>query len=144
MDIRQSAYLETRKPQCNGFMETGQEVHRHEFPNPDIYTNTLFSHNEALEVNSSEHRKDVDNLMSEELGQIHVDIPQLLQRLFPRSVDDLDSEKEDLGGRKPFFQEIGRLSMAEKVLQETRKIRPPFLARHSPSVTAVEDPIRDY
>ncbi|KAG6136824.1 hypothetical protein E4U38_001228 [Claviceps purpurea] len=34
--------------------------------------------------------------------------------------------------------------MAEKVLQETRKVRPPFLARHSPSATAVGDAIRDY
>ncbi|KAG6318822.1 hypothetical protein E4U44_007572 [Claviceps purpurea] len=55
-----------------------------------LCTNILFSRNEALEVNSSEHRKDVDNLMSEEqLGQIHVDIPQVLQRFFPRSVDGL-------------------------------------------------------
>ncbi|KAG6146870.1 hypothetical protein E4U28_008201 [Claviceps purpurea] len=53
-----------------------------------LCTNILFSRNEALEVNSSEHRKDVDNLMSEEqLGQIHVDIPQVLQRT-PRYKDD--------------------------------------------------------
>ncbi|KAG6063394.1 hypothetical protein E4U33_006346 [Claviceps sp. LM78 group G4] len=56
----------------------------------------------ALEANSSEHRQHVDSLMKEELGQIHVDIPQLLQRLFPRSIDGLSRTS------KVFFKECKR------------------------------------
>ncbi|KAG6071043.1 hypothetical protein E4U16_006413 [Claviceps sp. LM84 group G4] len=56
----------------------------------------------ATEANSSEHRQHVDSLMKEELGQIHVDIPQLLQRLFPRSIDGLSRTS------KVFFKECKR------------------------------------
>ncbi|KAG6030283.1 hypothetical protein E4U40_007989 [Claviceps sp. LM458 group G5] len=48
-----------------------------------LYTITLFSHNEAFEANSSEHREDVDSLMREEVGQIHVDIPQPCTVIIP-------------------------------------------------------------
>ncbi|KAG6131202.1 hypothetical protein E4U12_003843 [Claviceps purpurea] len=49
-----------------------------------------FSHNSVDLANSSEHCKDVDDLMREELGLTHVGIPKLLETFFPRSVDDLE------------------------------------------------------
>ncbi|KAG6290580.1 hypothetical protein E4U09_004376 [Claviceps aff. purpurea] len=53
------------------------------------------SHNGGFVANSSEHRKDVDHLMREELGQIHVGIPHLLQTFFPSSVDGLKKRSRD-------------------------------------------------
>ncbi|KAG5954224.1 hypothetical protein E4U56_008040, partial [Claviceps arundinis] len=37
----------------------------------NLCVDTPFSQNEGFVANSSEHRKDVDHLMREELGQIH-------------------------------------------------------------------------
>ncbi|KAG5942128.1 hypothetical protein E4U60_007480 [Claviceps pazoutovae] len=109
MDIRQSAYLETRQPQCNGVWylswvvifpnavrclkpllaaainqvddkDLWKQVKKFVVTNSRIpksmhkYTVLAQRGFGGPQVNSSEHRKDVDNLMSEELGQIHVDI----------------------------------------------------------------------
>ncbi|KAG6056154.1 hypothetical protein E4U32_005859 [Claviceps aff. humidiphila group G2b] len=63
---------------------------------------TPFSQHEALVANSSEHRKDVDHLMREDLGQIHVGISRLLQTFFPSSVDDLERTS------KVFFKKCQR------------------------------------
>ncbi|KAG6042253.1 hypothetical protein E4U39_006137 [Claviceps sp. Clav50 group G5] len=71
---------------------------------------TPFSQFEAFVANSSEHRKDVDHLMREELGQIHVDIPCLLQTFFPSSVDGLKRSSESFfkkcrRGRTPRYKD---------------------------------------
>ncbi|KAG6099807.1 hypothetical protein E4U30_006003 [Claviceps sp. LM220 group G6] len=68
------------------------------------------SHNGGLVANSSEHRKDVDHLMREELGQIHVGIPHLLQAFFPHHVYDLRKESRDFfkkckRGRTPSYKD---------------------------------------
>ncbi|KAG6099808.1 hypothetical protein E4U30_006004, partial [Claviceps sp. LM220 group G6] len=68
----------------------------------NLCADTPFSHDEALVANSSEHCKDVNHLMREELGQIHVGIPRLLQTFFPSSVDDLERTS------KVFFKKCQR------------------------------------
>ncbi|KAG6171095.1 hypothetical protein E4U11_001192 [Claviceps purpurea] len=68
----------------------------------NLCADTPFSHNDAFVADSLEHRKDVDHLMREGLGQIHVDIPHLLQAFFPRSVDGLKRTS------KSFFKKCRR------------------------------------
>ncbi|KAG6109306.1 hypothetical protein E4U31_007006 [Claviceps sp. LM219 group G6] len=71
---------------------------------------TAFSHNGAALANSSEHCKDVDNLMREEAGLTHVGIPKLLETFFPCSVDDLERTskiffKKCTRGRTPRYKD---------------------------------------
>ncbi|KAG6042678.1 hypothetical protein E4U39_005571 [Claviceps sp. Clav50 group G5] len=68
------------------------------------------SHNGGFVANSSEHRKYVNHLMKEELDQINVDIPHLLQTFFPSSVDGLKKRSRDFfmkckRGRTPRYKD---------------------------------------
>ncbi|KAG6064396.1 hypothetical protein E4U32_000275 [Claviceps aff. humidiphila group G2b] len=74
------------------------------------WIDTPSSYDRAALANSSEHYKDVDNLMREEAGLTHVGIPKLLETFFPRSVDDLERTsnaffKKCTRGRTPRYKD---------------------------------------